>query len=301
MGVIFDIQRFSIHDGPGIRTILFLKGCSLRCPWCCNPESIGADFDVGFSAVNCIGCGKCLKSCQHDAIHDDENGRQIDRQKCRSCAEKSCVSACPAKAMELFGREISVSEAFRELERDKIFYDNSGGGVTFSGGESLLQAEFVADVAKLCRQNGITTAIETTCCCDWESILKVAPLIDCFLCDIKHVEKAAFEEVFGNKFELVMDNLEKLVGIHSNIIVRTPVIPGFNDDADSISAICEWMKKMRLPEIHLLPYHRLGMSKYQKLGIPYSMDPSLKTPEISKMEELCKIPQSYGLRVKNGG
>jgi pyruvate formate lyase activating enzyme len=301
MAKMFDIQRFSIHDGPGIRTILFMKGCSLNCPWCCNPESINNKEEIGFSIDKCIGCGRCMRACPYEAIWDDEAGKHFKRERCDLCEEKFCAQECPAKAIELFGREISVHDAIAEVQKDVIFFRNSHGGVTFSGGECLLQAEFVKDVLKKCKEIGVNTAIETSSCCQWSDYEKVIPYTDLFLCDVKHVNKKTFEKTIGLGYDLIMENLKKLSKMQKNIIIRTPVIPGFNDDEESIRAISQFVKELGVCEFHLLPYHRLGKTKYEKLGGEMRMDGEVKAPTNDHMETLCDIARSYGMTVQNGG
>ncbi len=210
MGKIFDIQRFSIPDGLGIRTILFMKGCSLQCKWCCNPESIRIADEIGFSINDCIRCGRCMEICPYNAISENAKGRYFKMEKCLICEKKPCVDVCPAKAIVKFGKEISVDEAMAEIEKDDVFYRNSGGGVTFSGGEALLQSGFVGDVLRRCKAESYNTAIETNCCCDWDDFEKVIDCTDLFLCDLKHLNERKFQEEIGNGFEKIIKNLKLL-------------------------------------------------------------------------------------------
>ena len=299
-GRIFNIQRFSIHDGPGIRTILFMKGCSLRCKWCCNPESIRREDEIGYSTTDCIHCGNCIAACPYGAITAMLEKLEFHLGKCLTCVEKPCVTACPAKAIALFGRSITVEEALAEIERDRSFYRRSGGGVTFAGGEPLLQAEFVREVSRACFSANINTAIETSCCCSWRNIEQVIPYTDLFLCDIKHLKDDKYREEIGPEYSIALENIQKLALLHNNIIIRIPVIPGFNDDVETIEKIVEYAVNLKAKAVHLLPYHRLGQSKYAKLAQKY-IYADIEAPDQKHMQTLCTAAAQYGIPVQNGG
>jgi pyruvate formate lyase activating enzyme len=300
MGMIFDVQHFSVHDGPGIRTILFCKGCPLRCEWCCNPESRNASCDIGFAIDHCIRCGNCVKVCPCNAITDTGTAKAFDIGKCRECVDKLCAYSCPSQAIEIFGREITAEEAFKELKEDTVFYQESGGGVTMSGGESMAQADFLGEVLLLCKAEGMNTAIETGCCCEWSDFEKVIAYTDLFLCDLKHVNREKFNKHVGKGFDLIIENLKKLAAENCNMIIRVPVIPGFNSEEGEIRDICRFTNEIGVKEIHLLPYHRLGKSKYDKLFMDFPMK-DVEPPGSDIMKRLCGIAEEAGLTVANGG
>ena len=300
-GMVFDIQRFAVHDGRGIRTNVFLKGCPLTCRWCCNPESQKAMAEIGYHAMACIGCGQCSVRCSRGAVNILESGRrEFDFSKCMLCREKSCVDGCSATAISLFGRIMTADEVVEEVDKDREFYWSSGGGVTVSGGEPLMQAGFAARVLRMCRDRGYNTAIETCSHVPFAQYEEVIPYVDEFLCDIKHVDAEIFRQWTDGDLELILENLRLLAAKGCNITARVPVIPGFNDDAETIRGISRFSQEIGLKEINLLPYHRLGKSKYEKLGRPYLMGDT-EVPEEQKMRELAEIPKQMGLHVNIGG
>lgn len=254
-GRIFDIQQFSTHDGPGIRTIVFLKGCLLRCRWCCNPESQ-----------------------MYDIQQMTKNGK-----------------------IETIGRDVTVEEVFEVVKRDRIFYRRSGGGLTLSGGESLCQAEFALALLKVCKEHGISTAMETTLCVPFDMIEPLIPYVDTFLVDIKHMNSAKHEEFTTMKNELILQNAKKVSALANRFVVRVPVIPGFNDTEDEISAIASFAASLSgVKEMNLLPYHRLGYDKYVGLGREYKMG-DVPPPSRDKMMSLRSVAEKSGLKVNIGG
>jgi len=283
-GLVFNIQRFSVHDGPGVRDLIFMKGCPLRCQWCSNPESQNGYPEVAFNEDRCIGhdeCGRCLEVCPVGAIIKSEGGKVgIDRKLCTNCGE--CSEVCPAKAMKVFGEYMSIDEIVGIVEEDSAFYSRSGGGVTIGGGEPLWQADFVYELLKQCRARGIHTAIETCGYADWKSMEKVCTYANLVLYDIKHIDSSKHKAGTGYGNGLILENIKRLSSCFSKtpIIARTPVITGFNDSAEVIRAIKDFLTGLSsLREYQLLPYHGFGESKYRQLGREYLFG-GLKPPNV---------------------
>jgi len=296
-GTLFDIQRFSIHDGPGIRTLVFFKGCPLRCLWCDNPESWVSTPELGFSIQNCIGCGQCFKVCPTGAIKDDEE--RVDRGKCIVCGK--CAEVCYARALTIIGRTYTVEEVIAEVKKDIMFYRRSGGGVTVSGGEPLAQPEFLEALLRGLRSENVHIAIETTGYAREEVIRKIFPLIDLILYDIKHMDSEKHRKYTGVGNERIHHNARVAAGLGIPIIIRVPVIPGYNDSEANIRATVLFAQELGgVREFHLLPYHRLGQSKYRKLGRKYLLE-GVKPPSQQQIEQLAKMVESYGLKCRIGG
>ena len=265
-GSVFDIQRFSLHDGPGIRTIVFLKGCPLSCLWCSNPESQNRKPVILYKASDCLHCGRCITVCKRGAISPGCK-TWIDRDKCSGCGE--CVNACPAGALVLKGRTMSVQQVIRELKKDATTYRRSGGGITLSGGEPLVQYRFASELLQACKGQGWNTAIETTGVGTSEAIEAVIPYVDTVLLDVKHMDEEKHRQFTGITNETALKNALRISQI-SRTVVRVPVIPGFNYSAGEIRAIAEYAKTlMGVRTIHLLPYHSFGENKYDLMGRDY--------------------------------
>jgi len=289
VGFIFNIQKFSVHDGPGIRDVIFMKGCPLRCRWCCNPESQNTFAEVGYIQKRCIGvkeCGFCLEKCPRNAIYVTENGLvDIDRHRCNNCGD--CALVCPAKAITLFGEKVVVEDILKMVEQDSASW-RSNGGITVSGGEPLLQSEFVSSLFKECRKRGINTAIETSGYARWENIEKVCRYTDLIFYDIKHMDADKHKECTGVSNELILENLLKISSSfpQTPVIVRTPIIPGFNDTEENIDATIEFLSKVKnLKDYELLGYHAFGQPKYRQLGRQYLLE-GLKPPGKDYISEL---------------
>lgn len=298
-GIVFNLQKFSIHDGPGIRTIVFLKGCPLACKWCSNPESQQFEPLVMYNERNCIHCGRCIAACSIGAVDPKIKGL-INREKCVNCLK--CASVCNANALVVSGKKMSVAEVIQELKKDAIHYRRSGGGITLSGGEPLSQPEFAAEILKACGTLGWHTAIETTGFASEQVIRQVIPFVDLVLLDIKCINPGVFEENIGASNELILKNAMLIGEMAKEVIGRVPVIPGFNADAQSIRMIGEFTKHIKkIKEIDLLPYHKMGTNKYDALGRTYPMDPALKAPPIEEMEEYRRIIEDLGFICKIGG
>ena len=249
--MIFDIQRNSYVDGPGIRTTVFFKGCNLRCKWCHNPESQSFEKQMMFYKDKCTGCGKCREVCPNHL------------KKCDFCGK--CELYCPAEARKICGREYTSDEVLAEVIKDKAFYDNSGGGVTFSGGECMLQLDFLCEILEKCKSAGIHTAVDTAGNVPWKSFEKILPFTDLFLYDIKAFGAELHRKGTGVSNELILENLKNLSG-RADIIVRIPVIGGYNDNDEEIRQIADFLKQIKIIKAELLPYHAMGEHKYTALG-----------------------------------
>ncbi|MBN7772959.1 (2S)-3-sulfopropanediol dehydratase activating enzyme [Clostridium aminobutyricum] len=277
-GIIFNIQRFTIHDGPGIRTELFLKGCPLRCDWCSNPESQMASIQLGVYKSKCISrkkCGACEKACPEEGILNFTRGKltSIDRSKCTNCL--ACYNACPSDAIKQWGKPMSVEECLKEIRKDKGYYDRSGGGVTISGGEPLIQSDFVAELFKACKDEGIHTCLESTFYADWEEIEKILPYTDIIISDIKHMDINIHKKYTGVHNTRILENLKRLTTEECELILRVPIIPNVNDDMDNIKATADFILDElggHVRVLQLLSFMRLGEEKYLSLGMPYKME-----------------------------
>lgn len=267
LGTIFDIQRFSVHDGPGIRTTVFMKGCPLKCPWCHNPEGLCREIQLQFFAENCIGCGRCGdRSSLEDALH------------------------CPTGALKVCGRQICSEEVLKEILKDQMFYGNDGG-VTFSGGECLLQADFVAEVLTKAKEAGISTAVDTSGCVPWSSLEKVTEVCDLFLYDIKMINPQKHREIIGAENDRILHNLQKLSDLSKPVWIRIPVIPGINDSEKEMEGIADFLSTLQnIKQITLMPYHTLGKSKYETLGLlcNYHTNKKISKEQLEIFENLMR-------------
>ena len=300
-GIIFNIQGYSIHDGPGIRTTVFLKGCPLRCPWCQNPESHSFYPELLFSEEKCTGCGKCVQVCPENAIRVQGEVSQTDRRLCKSAG--LCVDACPNEARAAIGRRATVDEVFKEISADLLFYEESGGGVTLSGGEPLAQPEFAVGILKKCRDAGIHTALDTCGHALWSTAREVVRHTDLVLYDFKHMNPEMHEKYTGVSNELILQNAEK---IHHEMSIamraRVAIIPGFNDSPENIEATAGFIadKLSNAVSVHLLSYHRLGEAKRERLDRK-NETAAIEIPSEHQLEECRRIFESFGLTVIMGG
>ena len=292
-GLVFNIQKFSLHDGPGIRTIVFLKGCPLACMWCSNPEGRSTTPELILSCDRCIGtdeCDRCITVCLEGAISRGEDGTvTIDRARCDGCGD--CTYVCPSEALETSGDWVEVEEILRIVEEDDAFYARSGGGLTLSGGEPLAQGSFVRALLRAARDRGIDTAVETSGLCNWKTMKDVAPLTDRMFFDIKCLDPEKHERVTGVSNAKILDNFRKLRAElpEVDVVVRTPVIPGVNDTKRDIRAIAEFVTDAGgASSYELLPYHRFGEPKYDKLGKHYRLS-HLDPPTDARMAELRQV------------
>lgn len=297
--VITDIQRYSMHDGPGIRTMVFFKGCPLHCLWCHNPETHSPLPQIMVNMELCIGCGACLNVCPEGAIHALEGRIATDYSKCRACG--ACSEVCYAGAREISGKWYTVEEVKEAVMRDVDFYRHTGGGVTLSGGEVLMQADFAAELLKELKQEKIHTAIETCGYASWKQFEKLVPYLDLALYDVKHSDSEKHEYYTGKKNDLILDNLKKLSDAGVEVIVRVPLIPGVNDAKETVCTIAQIGKNVRAKEVHLLPFHQIGTSKWDAAGKEYKFR-NVPEPERKDVETLAKIAEeAVGITVRVGG
>lgn len=265
-GMIFDIQRFSIHDGPGIRTTVFIKGCPLKCVWCHNPEGISSKPQLSFVNTRCIGCGYCFKVCVRGAHVMKEGKHMLDRAKCASCL--LCAKECYARALEVVGQEITVKDVLDEVLKDKLFYETSGGGLTLSGGEPLLAIDFTAALLEAAKRASLHCVVETSGYADPANFRRIRPYVDLFIFDCKEVDPARHIEFTGVSNELILKNLRALVETGASVVLRCPIIPGYNDRREFFEGIASlWRELGRLKGVELMPYHRLGENKMERMGI----------------------------------
>jgi pyruvate formate lyase activating enzyme len=296
-GVIFHIMRFSVHDGPGIRTAVFFKGCPLSCWWCHNPEGQNSEPEVLYSPDRCRLCGDCAAACPHGAI-ERTGERMTVTGDCRLCA--TCVDACGAEARSVAGRTMTVTEIVAEIERDRVFFDESGGGVTFTGGEPFGQPELLEALLDACRERRIHTTIETCGAAARESVLRIGRLADLILYDLKVLDPARHRQYTGAPNRHILENLEALVAAGRPVTVRMAVVPGVNDGAADVRAACGYLAPLGLTRVELLPYHRAGAEKYRRLGRPYRMEQTA-APTGARMAALAAEMEAVGIPVKIAG
>jgi pyruvate formate lyase activating enzyme len=298
-GVVFNIQRFSVNDGPGIRTTIFFKGCPLHCPWCHNPESISPSREIALRTDRCIRCGDCITVCKNNAVYSENGFYAIHRELCAKCGE--CVEVCVSDARAVIGNEMTVEGVMTEIQKDLIFFNQSGGGVTFSGGEPLLQHEFLLALLKACRQEKIHTTVDTTGFTSATILKSIAKYTDLFLYDLKVFNDAKHREFTGVSNQLILENLRLLTEWKKKIVVRIPLIPTINDDEESIRSLGSFVGSLQtIQEIHILSYHRSGIEKYQRIGSEYKMA-SLVTPDQESLQSVVRNLNQYVPHVIIGG
>lgn len=298
-GNIFNIEHFAIHDGPGIRTTVFLKGCPMACIWCHNPEGLSDKRHIVRYDKKCIGCGECIKGCPQSALEiSTTNGFVLDSEKCIACGK--CVDICCANAIEMVGGAMSPRQVADIALKDVAFYDESGGGVTFSGGEPLLQWEFVKECSTLLKEKGIHIAVETSGAVKNDAIKQVAPHVDLFLYDLKHFDPAEHKKYCGMGNENILENLQTLSALGKEIIIRMVVIPGINNDQKHLERLCGFLKETDgIRSISLLPLHKSATEKYNRLGKEFLIA-DFEIPDAEKMESVAKIFQNKGFIVQIG-
>jgi pyruvate formate lyase activating enzyme len=296
------IARMAIHDGPGTRTVVFLKGCPLRCRWCSSPETQIGEAELRYEARRCAGCGDCLAVCPQGAISMTAVGSvDTDRNLCVACGR--CVAACEHGARCLVGRMVTPSEVLVEIEKDEVFYYRSGGGVTISGGEPLSQADFVLEILTACKARGIHTALETSGHAPWEQLAPLTAPLDLIFVDLKHMDDAVHRRITGVGGQLILDNLRRLARQpqRPEIVIRVPVVPGMNDTTGNMRQTARFARDLACVErVELLPYHRLGVHSYTATGKEYRLE-KIRPPSVERMNALAELLRSEGLRVRVGG
>ena len=298
-GIVFNIQRFSIHDGPGIRTIVFIKGCPLRCLWCSNPESQDPRPVLMFSQKKCISCGLCEKACPLHAISfGDSPYPKIDRAICDNCGK--CAEVCCTDALYMEGQSRSVEEVMAEVVKDRAFYNNSGGGLTLSGGETLAQPTFAYALLAIAKDQGLHTAAETTGFAPPEVLLKVVSKLDLVLYDFKHFDPVRHLEKTGVDNTLILSNLKMLCEMKKPVVARIPIIPGFNDSLADAAGFGQILSEYKVDEVNLLPFHQMGEHKYDLLGRDYFYR-GVKSIREESLAEYRQIMADFDLDVKIGG
>ncbi|MDL2298560.1 glycyl-radical enzyme activating protein [Synergistaceae bacterium OttesenSCG-928-D05] len=297
-GIVFDIKKYSIHDGPGVRTAVHMKGCPLTCWWCHNPESQKMSPDVLFRPEKCIGCGACLSVCPVNAIALRDGMPHIDRALCTGCG--ACESICPPVAHELCGREMTVDELMEELRRDEIFF-RDGGGVTFSGGEPLMQPGFVLEALDMCGQEGYHRAVDTSGFVSAQVILDAVKVTDLFLYDLKHMDPAAHKLYTGVDNAIILENLALIADAGALINIRFPFMPGLNTDDENVHALGKFVSRLNgITAVNILPYHAVARGKHERWDMEYKL-PDLLPPTEHQLRHAAKIIESYGLKTHIGG
>ena len=299
-GLVYDIQKFAIHDGPGIRTLVYMKGCPISCPWCSSPQTQRACFEIMHIELECKMCGRCVEVCPPRAITlSEEAGWRVNRQLCTACGD--CVDACPNQALSLAGKWMTVEELFHVVNKDSSFYRRSNGGVTVGGGEPTMQPEFVAEFLKRCMQSYIHTAIETCGYVKWEQLEKILEYVDLVYIDIKHMDSIVHRELTGVSNEIILQNISRVSAIRPAII-RIPTVPGYNDSDDNMLNTARFATKLgeNLQRIELLPYHKFGTQTYNRIGREFELA-NVEPPSDDYMQRLKKIVESEGVNAEIGG
>lgn len=291
-GLVFNVQKFSVHDGPGIRTTVFMKGCPLRCLWCSNPESQAFHPELIVRDSKCTGCGACVEVCPRGAITiTGSAGRRIDREQCDNCL--LCADHCLFGSLLQCGTRRTVEDILEEVLQDRLFYENSGGGVTLSGGEPLSQPKFVGELLAECKKEGLHTVLDTSGQASWKDMEIVLTSVDLVLFDVKHLDSARHRKATGVENEQILENLEKAAKMR-DVLLRVPLMPGFNDSDEHLRMIAGHARKIGLPQVTLLPYHEGGRSKSEQLGTLYRF-PQGKMIDDAEIDRLKKILEEEGI------
>jgi pyruvate formate lyase activating enzyme len=292
-GVVFDVKHFAVHDGPGIRTTIFLKGCPLRCAWCHSPESQSPRPEIAFNPSQCIGCEACVEACPNGA--QTLGPEKILRDLCTGCG--SCAEACYAGALTLHGRKATVGELLEEVGKDRLLYETSGGGVTISGGEPTMQPRFASALLKALKEEGYHTALDTCGQVEWETLERILEDVDLVLYDLKHMDPVPHEKMTGVPNWLILSNLRKTSQLDKSLVIRVPVIPGFNDSQGDFRVTGKFLGELGgVDTVELLPYHNLGAPKYAALGRKYTLS-HLQLPNPEELVKLGRLLETRGLNV----
>jgi len=297
-GTVFDIKGFAIHDGPGIRTTVFLKGCPLRCDWCHNPESQAQAPVLAQFPNNCIGCGKCLERCPHDGLTRGEEQVLIDRSRCVACG--TCAETCYAEALVVRGRRMTVAEVIAEVLKDRPFYENSGGGMTLSGGEPLFQPEFAIALLRAAKAEGLHNCLDTCGYVPWEVLEAATAYCDLVLYDLKTVDPRLHRTWTGRNNQRILENLRALTSDGVPVQLRMPLVPGFNDRPEDMAAAARFIMELaHPPPLEILPYHRLGEGKHEALGVTGGFH--AEPPPREQVEALAEVAREHGVQCEVGG
>lgn len=299
-GMIFDIKHYALHDGPGIRTSLFFKGCPLNCWWCHNPEGIHPDPQLTYKQSRCLqDCEECVRICPEQALSQNNGNIHIDSARCQLLGH--CAQICPTGALEIIGKRMSVDELLAVIEKDRIFYDQSHGGVTFTGGEPLMQLEFLDSLLEKCQQQKIHTVVDTSGHTPYENINRIRDKVDMFFYDLKILDDQKHKDMTGVSNELILENLQKLAQTQSPIQIRMPIITGTNDNPGDITQIGEFVSQLpNIKTISLLPYHRMGSQKYKNLNLPFAKSDT-QPPTPQRVAEIQSKLEDFGFEVGIGG
>jgi pyruvate formate lyase activating enzyme len=295
-GVVFNVEKYAIQDGPGIRTTVFFKGCPLRCWWCHNPEGQSRSFELVFKPSRCIECGECIKSCNRQALAYVSKRVVVDRKRCTVCG--ACVRRCQSEALSIAGKKMSVEEVMRVIEKDIPFYDESEGGVTFSGGEPLLQPDFSEALIEECIKRGIDTALDTSGYAPPNIMDRFCRKVDLFLYDIKVMDDVKHRKYTGVSNRLILKNLQRIVKNGARAEISLPIIPLINDDEENIEKTGQFLALLKsIESVSLLPYHRMGVDKYKSLGKRYKLSET-QTPSPEKMKMVKEKLEAFGFKVR---
>ncbi|QSX05332.1 glycyl-radical enzyme activating protein [Sedimentibacter sp. zth1] len=296
--LIFNIQKFSLHDGQGIRTTIFFKGCPLNCKWCHNPEGINIAKEIMHDNAKCTLCRVCIDNCPSNAISIQNNNILTDNLLCKYCGK--CVFNCVYNVREIVGKEYTVEEVLKEVLKDKVFYEESGGGVTLSGGEPVMQIDFVEELLKKLKENNIHTAVDTSGAMTFDCYERIYKYTDVFLYDLKIMDDEKHKIFVGTTNKVILENLKKLSKIHKHIIIRMPIINNINANFEHISTTIKYLKDLNIEEVNLLPYHDISRHKYRQLNINYD-ECNMSVPSDNTMDKFKEMFQKSGLNVKIGG
>jgi pyruvate formate lyase activating enzyme len=298
--LIFDIKRYAINDGPGIRITIFLKGCPLSCKWCHNPESQSAAAQKLYTASKCIGAQECVEICPNDALILTANGIVSNYEACKLCGK--CAEVCPTKAIEITGEMYAIDELIKIIEKERVHIDQSGGGVTFSGGEPLMHSDYLLKILEACGKQNLHRTIDTSGFCDTKTLLEVAKNSELFLYDLKHMDSGIHKKWTGVGNQLILDNLKLLAESGANINIRIPLIKNVNADEKSVTDMAEFVSNLpgEKPMVNILPYHNIAANKYNKLGTEYE-EFNMAEPTEEEQNQAVSIFEKFGLNMEIGG